>query len=66
MKLAVQLGTSWAEQDSTGIATDSSGGFRGFPTALCGLQTPRGYGLIGWQTSQRNRSRGPSPSIPTS
>jgi Uma2 family endonuclease len=27
MKLAVQLGT-WAEQDSTGIATDSSGGFR--------------------------------------
>jgi hypothetical protein len=28
MKLAVQLGTSWAEQDSTGIATDSSGGFR--------------------------------------
>ncbi len=27
MKLAVQLGT-WAEQDNTGIATDSSGGFR--------------------------------------
>lgn len=27
MKLAVQLG-AWAEQDSTGIATDSSGGFR--------------------------------------
>jgi Uma2 family endonuclease len=27
MKLVVQLGT-WAEQDSTGIATDSSGGFR--------------------------------------
>ena len=27
MKLAVQLGT-WAEQDSTGITTDSSGGFR--------------------------------------
>ena len=27
MKLAVQLGT-WDEQDNTGIATDSSGGFR--------------------------------------
>jgi Uma2 family endonuclease len=27
MKLAVQLGT-WAEQDNTGIATDSSGGFK--------------------------------------
>jgi Uma2 family endonuclease len=27
LKLAVQLGT-WAEQDNTGIATDSSGGFR--------------------------------------
>ena len=27
MKLAVQLGT-WAEQDDTGVATDSSGGYR--------------------------------------
>jgi Uma2 family endonuclease len=64
MKLAFQLGT-WAEQDSTGIATDSSGGFK-LPTARCGLQTPLGYGANGWRVSRRSRSRGSFHSVQTS
>ena len=46
---------AWAEQDGTGVAFDSNGGFV-LPNGAMRAPMPPGCGASGWQTSPPNRS----------